>query len=69
MLRFSPASKPLAAVENRVRDAVAGRDAEFAGGSADDFQHRAHRAAGWDEPRRQRLGVLGDPQDAAVARG
>src|SRR6185369_15305798 len=48
------------------RDPVARRDTELARSAADDFQHRADRPAGGNQAIRQRLGVLRDPQDAAV---
>src|SRR5215469_8463231 len=56
----------LMGAEERSAHPIAGRDAELLGGAADHLERRAHRPAGGDVALRQRLGVLGDAQDAAV---
>ena len=61
-----PSAKSYASAEDRMRDAVAGGDAELPGGAGDHLQHGAHRPAGGDQRFRERHGVLGDAQDASV---
>ena len=52
--------------EDRVSNAVTGRDAELPGGACHHFKHGARRTSGRDEPFRERLRILRDAQDAAV---
>src|SRR5262249_5239744 len=52
--------------EHGASDPVARRDTELARSAADDFQHGADRPARGNQAIRQRLGILRDPQDAAV---
>src|SRR5262249_11620954 len=64
--RFNPAPAASWAAEHGMRDPRAGPDAWLLGGAADPFQHRRHGGSRRDDLRRFRLGVLGDPRDAAV---
>src|ERR1700733_9319512 len=52
--------------KNRAFNAISGRDAEFARGAGDDFEHRADRSAGRNEPIGERFGIFSNPHDAAV---
>src|SRR5215210_3849428 len=56
----------LAAIEERMPDAVAGLDAVFLGGPGDHLQYPFRGSAGRDDFGRQRFGVLGYSQDPAV---
>jgi hypothetical protein len=55
------------ASKNRAFDTISRRDAEFARGAGDDFQHRPDRSAGRNEPIGEWLGIFGNPHNAAVA--
>src|ERR1700722_18817842 len=53
-------------IEQRVPDAVAGRDPVFLRGARDHFQHALGQPHRRDDPGREWLGVLGNAQDAAI---
>ena len=52
--------------ENRAFDVISRRNAEFARGTGDDFEHRTDRSAGRNEPIGERFGIFRDPHNAAV---
>src|SRR5262245_13114745 len=65
--RANDASGRSPAAEDPVRHLVARLDPELAGGASDDLEHAPHRSARGNDARRQRLGILRNAQDAAVA--
>src|SRR5215467_6926361 len=64
-VRPGPASWP-GSPEPRMSDAIAGRDPVFFCRAAGDFQHGTNRPARRNDALRHRLGILGDPQNAAA---
>src|SRR5882672_12048118 len=59
-------ASPSAAVEQRMGHPVAGRDPVFLRRAGNHLQHALGEPARRDDFGRQRLGILRDPQDAAV---
>jgi len=52
--------------ENRAFDAISRRNAEFARGAGDDFEHGADGSAGGNEPIGERFGIFRNSHNAAV---
>jgi hypothetical protein len=63
---FTCSIRSVMAAENRAFDAISGRNAEFARRAGDDFEHRADRSAGGNEPIGERLGIFSNPHNTAV---
>src|SRR5215813_6324910 len=64
---IQPGKQASAGLKNWRCDAIPRPNAKLTRCSTNNFKHRADRAARWNEPRRQRLSVLRNAKDTAVA--